>query len=224
MPSTESKREDQRNLKPARLNLERLDPANPLEYLETIRDFVEEHALEAIQWYLRRKGPVSLWSKVLRFSALVLASIGAILPLLRAPVLPGFGDAASEFGYAFLALSGALVVGDKLFGLSSKWMRYMTTALSLQRKLADFELRWATRRLLLGGGSPPGPAEIAEMIEMLRQFRHDVFAELQFETDTWKQEFQSSLRQLEAQAKLDHASTPAAAAAGSGKPSPQGRR
>jgi len=84
---------------------------------------------QAINWYLKRKGPISSISKILRIAAILTGTIGGLLPLLHAPLLAAFfgqevQNLNGQLGYVFLALAGAFVLADKVFGVSSKWMRY----------------------------------------------------------------------------------------------------
>nr|WP_295447694.1 SLATT domain-containing protein [uncultured Thiodictyon sp.] len=125
---TTDRKSNPRNLNPATLGTLVLDPAKPGEYLLELRGFVESRALEAIGWYLHRKGSIANLSKFLRLCAIALATLGALLPLIGGtPLVEGIlGQAADNYGYGCLALSGATVLLDKLFGFSSRWMRYWT--------------------------------------------------------------------------------------------------
>ena len=79
---------------------------------------------QAINWYLKRKGPISSISKILRIAAILTGTIGGLLPLLHAPLLAAFfgqevQNLNGQLGYVFLALAGAFVLADKVFGVSS---------------------------------------------------------------------------------------------------------
>lgn len=121
-----------------------------------------------------------------------------MLPLVGATPLGDLiqGASAGEYGYVLLALAGALVIGDRVFGLSSRWMRYMVTAVVLQRRLAQFEIDWADWWLKLGG-QQPNPEQQAQAIVLLRDFRLAVVTEVEAETRVWVAEFESGLAQLE---------------------------
>jgi hypothetical protein len=192
------------NLNPTALGSLDLDPAKPGEYLLHLRGFVESRAMEAIDWYLARKMPIARWSKALRLCAILLATLGAVLPLIGSTPLLGSGQGATigTYGYVFLALSGAAVLLDKLFGFSSRWMRYMSTAMALQRRLAEFELDWAA--VWLGVvDQTPSDAQKARLMELLRTFRLVIADELARETQTWVAEFENGMAQLERQARLE---------------------
>jgi hypothetical protein len=195
-----------RNLEPVALAELELDPKDATAYLLALRRSVEERARDAIAWYLRYKTPVAHWSKALRLGAIVLATAGAVLPLVGTTPLGDLiqGASAGEYGYVLLALAGALVVGDRVFGLSSRWMRYMVTAMALQRRLAQFEMDWAGWWLELGG-QQPNPEQQARAIALLRDFRLAVVTEVEDETRVWVAEFESGLAQLERMTRQESA-------------------
>jgi hypothetical protein len=118
-----------RNLEPAILSDMSLNPSDPAAYLEGIRKYAEGQTTQAINWCLKRKGPISLISNGLRFAAIVLGTIGGLFPLLPATLMaawlgPAAQNANAQFGYVFLALAGAFVLSDKLFGVytSRTWV------------------------------------------------------------------------------------------------------
>jgi hypothetical protein len=199
------KPEVSRNLEPAILSEMGLDPSDPAAYLEGIRKYAEGQTTQATIWYLKRKGPISLISKILRIAAILTGTIGGLLPLLPAPLLAAcFGQDVQnlngQLGYVFLALAGAFVLSDKVFGVSSKWMRYMTTVMALKRHQAEFEMDWA-KLLLESQGNPLSTEQQTGMIDLLTRFRLKVVGEIEQETHTWVAEFKSNLALLEQQAK-----------------------
>lgn len=196
----------------AGLDFNTLDPAKPAEYLSNLRKFAEDKAHEAIDWYMHRRRKIAFWSKALRMAAIVSASIGAILPLLQAtPLLSGWlggqlQTAAGELGYLFLALGGSFVVADKLFGVSTRWMRFITTAQALEHHLAVFEMDWASVWMELNENTPTDEQR-KRLLALVSNFRVAIIDEVRQETSLWVAEFQSSLAQLERQARADASST-----------------
>ncbi len=192
------------NLSPEILGELDPSPDNPLDPLLKLRRFAELRALDTIEWYLAHKGGVAFWSKALRMTAIVLGTAGSVLPLIGGtPLLDGpHGMAAAKYGYVLLALSGATVLLDKLFGLSSRWMRYMTTAMAIQRHLAAFEMDWSATWLEIAGQKPT-EEQRKRLIKLARAFRLAVVDEMALETQTWVAEFQSGMAQLERQAQIE---------------------
>ena len=188
-----------RNLDPSELKQVDLNTDDPRTYLNGIYQYVKTQAIDAINWYLKRKGPASRFSKSLRLSAIIVGTLGAILPLLQSTdiILKCFSsDNFSQYGYIFLALAGGCVLLDKLFGFSSNWMRYMNTIMRLQTLLAKFEMDWARLTLRIGSGSI-NEEQQKEMFDCLTEFRLDVMEELKNETQKWIEEFKSNMIQLE---------------------------
>ena len=92
------------------------------------------------------------------------------------------------------------MLSDKLFGVSSNWMRYMTTVMALKRHQAEFEMDWA-RLMLKVEGNQPSADQQKSMLDRLTDFRLKVVGEMEQETHAWVAEFKSNLAQLEQQAK-----------------------
>jgi hypothetical protein len=159
--------------------------------LDTLACLVEAKAIEAIDWYLRRKKTPKRLAQWIRALAIILAVVGGAQPFLDGfDVLKGSGN----WGFVFLGLSGALVLADKLFGFSSAWTRYITTQLKLQNLLAEFQMDWAIRCSEVTGN--PTNEQRKEMLERLKKFRMDIWSAINEETQTWVTEFKSSLAQV----------------------------
>ena len=135
-------------------------------------------------------------SRLLRVLALCSASAGAVIPLVT---IAATGEEAGGWGYAFLASAAAIYGFDRFFGLSTGWMRYMSTALRLQERLATFQIEWmaleATRTT-----DPPGHADVQEALRLLATFLRQVHDIINNETSTWMAEFESALADLDRQA------------------------
>jgi hypothetical protein len=94
-----------------------------------------------------------------------------------------------------LAAAAALVVFDKLFGLSSSWMRFMSALQELERILDVFRLHWGIQAAAL-----EEEYEIEKSTDALRLilgFIEEIHGVVKQETDLWMNEFQSGLIVLE---------------------------
>ena len=87
--------------------------------------YAEGRAIEATDWYLQDKRGKRIWSRGLRLLAILLVTAGALQPLLDAAAP---GPSRTAWGYVLLALAAACIGLDRFFGLSSGWMRSMTTS------------------------------------------------------------------------------------------------
>jgi peptide chain release factor 2 len=113
--------------------------------------YAEGRAIEATDWYLQDKRGKRIWSRGLRLLAILLVTAGALQPLLDAAAP---GPSRTAWGYVLLALAAACIGFDRFFGLSSGWMRSMTTAQSLERRRSSSS---TTGRPSVPA-APPGPS------------------------------------------------------------------
>lgn len=177
------------------------DWGEPAERLEELYQWVEEGALDMVEWYLADR----LWkrraARTLRAGTAVGVGAGAVLPLLQ---LTGTFDAPlTEWG--FVALLGAAVCAgcDRWFGLTSGWMRDVATAQAVQRRLETLQYDWAAESIREVLGPTEGTAaEAAERcLAVLRRFTEDVTELVRAETADWMVEFRATTTPLRVQAK-----------------------
>ena len=95
-----------------------------------------------------------------------------------------------------LALAAAGIGFDRFFGLSSGWIRSMTTAQSLERRLEQLQYDWAAE-CARSASRTVDPKQVQNRLALLRAFSDDVAALLQQETAEWVLEFQSNLLRFE---------------------------
>lgn len=154
----------------------------------------QSRAIEACEWYLAdRRGKKSA-SRLLRALAVLLASAGGLIPLANVTT----GQSVSGWGYVLLAGAGVCFGFDRFLGLSAGWMRDMTTAQRIQRRLQVFQFDWTAldAERALGGTDVP----VEPYLTLLRGFATDLSDLMIEETSEWVSEFQSGLQVLEAQA------------------------
>jgi SMODS and SLOG-associating 2TM effector domain 2 len=155
--------------------------------------YAEGRAIDAIDWYLADKRGRRIWSRGLRLLVIVLVTAGGLQPLLDAAA-PGPGRTA--WGYVLLALAAACIGLDRFFGISSGWMRSMTTAQALERRLEQLQYDWAAE-CARSASRTVDPKQVQNRLALLRTFSDDVAAQMQQETAEWVLEFQSNLLRLE---------------------------
>ena len=155
--------------------------------------YAEGRAIDAIDWYLADKRGKRSWSRGLRLLAILLVTAGALQPLLDAAAP---GPSRTAWGYVLLAMAAACIGFDRFFGLSSGWMRSMTCAQALERRLEQLQYDWAAE-CARSAARTVDPKQVQNRLALLRVFSDDMAALLQQETAEWVLGFQSSLLRLE---------------------------
>ncbi len=171
------------------------DNANPMESLKLVYLWAVAKAQEQIAWYDRKKRSKRGASQTLRALTIVFASAGALCPLIDATGVFEAGNGGVAFGrwgYVLLALGGALHGFDRFFGMSSGWMRFIVTQMSIERALKEFEYDWA----LLFAQQAQNP-NVPAMLQRVKEFTLQVETLVKEETDAWVVEFRSNLTELE---------------------------
>ncbi|MFB8238985.1 SLATT domain-containing protein [Kitasatospora purpeofusca] len=154
--------------------------------------WVEAYAVESINWYTKEKVSKARWSRFLRLAAVLSIAGGTVSPV----VAVGMGWAQeSIWGYGLIGIGASFVAMDKVCGYSSAWMRYVSTAMALNRQLIRFQARWP--RIEARVAANPVQAEFAEAVQELAAFVDDFALVVENETMVWVSEFQSHLVQLE---------------------------
>jgi hypothetical protein len=175
------------------------DWGEPAERLEELYRWSEERAVEAIDWYHRDRRWKRSFARLLRTLAVLAAAAGAVLPLVQ---LTGTWHGAAAWGYVALLVAVACVAADRLFGLTSGWMRDISTAQALQRRLEAFQFDWASEcvREVLGPTEGTASEAAERCLGVLRRFCEDVSDMVRTETSEWMLEFRAQMTQLPTQA------------------------
>jgi hypothetical protein len=186
------------------------DSENAEASLQTVRSHVVADAESALGWYEAARQPKKRFGLLIRGSGVVLLAIAGLLPLIAQLVdarWPGTKEAATPyhinplFASFAIGLAAALVGFDRWFGLSSGWMRYITTSLSIRSALQAFEMDWTCARAALRG-VPPTPEQVDGMLTRCKEFAAKLNSLVTDETNTWVQEFQASLKQVDEALKV----------------------
>jgi len=168
--------------------------------LGALRRYVEDEAQKQINWYYAKKASKSAVSTALRFLAILLFVTGGLVPIIKA-TLPtaavlkfpfDFGQA----GYLLIGIAAGCLGLDRFFGYSTGWIRYITTAMAIEKSLEEYRMEWARNMAKLRGG-PPNDQQLDQLIQTCEMFSLAIKSQVEQETKAWVAEFQSSLAQLE---------------------------
>ena len=138
------------NAMPERIQFPIWDTAEPEESLMLMHQWAVDRAHGRIKWYESRSKKRKTLSQWLRIIVIFNAAAGALCPLIDATGVflskqPGVDSfTLGKWGYVFIALAAAIAGFDRYFGLSTGWMRFIVTQLSLERILQEFHYDWAS--------------------------------------------------------------------------------
>ena len=178
--------------------------------LATLREYVENEAQRQIDWYHAKRKVKASISTGLRFVAILLFVLGGLVPIVKATLAPEtirrIGFDFGQTGYLLLAVAAGCVAMDRFFGYSSGWIRYVTTALALEKSLEEFRLEWARYIAKLRGGQP-NESELDQLIRTCETFNLAIRGQIEQKTKAWVTEFENNLSQLgrDLEAKADEA-------------------
>jgi hypothetical protein len=146
-------------------------------------------------WYWHSIKTKRIWSLVLRFAAFFLLVLGILLP-----VVSGLSDSKdwrlviAQSGIIALAAAGLLQAGDKIFGMSSGWLRYISTVTSMENATHKFEIDWSN--YIIGKNGNLTDLDLRTLYEYAKQLENDLDKMKTDETEKWISEFNSGLALL----------------------------
>ena len=174
------------------------DWEEPAERLDELYQWVEQRALETVDWYLADRTRKRRAARLLRAGTAVGFAAGAVLPLLALTDVPGFLPPADPLGllvWGYLSLLLALLCAgcDRWFGLTSGWMRDVATAQAVQRRLEALQYEWATEsvREVLGPAQGSATEAAERSLGLLRRFGEEVSELVRAETGDWMVAFRT---------------------------------
>lgn len=168
------------------------EPDRAADSLVALYEWACAHTLTAVHWYLHKKSVKAKASRRLRLAAIVLVTAGGAFPVLVSTF--NQDDALLGVGYLLLGAAAGCVAIDRFFGISTGWMRYLSTELTLQRELQRFHVDWA--KLSARVGPTLSAVEIDAHLTLLGDFVDRVSEEMAAETKAWVEEFRGNLTEL----------------------------
>jgi hypothetical protein len=166
------------------------------EYLEKVHQYVGDEAQKAFSWYMKRKNWYANGSQLLRFFSILFIALGGIMPFVAVLEIPLFavwsnsGYKINQLGYIFFAIAGALLLFDRCFGFTSAWIRFVTTAVNIEKLRTKFEFEY-----LMEYCKKKDRCE--KLLLCIEKFIVDLRVVIEKETATWAAEYSSNLARLE---------------------------
>lgn len=169
------------------------DWTKPQEALEAIKASILTAMKKEEDWYAYHCYWHSIFTKLIRVIAIILFSLGILLPILNLEMINVYGQ-ARNFGYICLAIGGLLLLIDKYLGVSSGYVRFYIAKLDIQKNTGEFESNWDIE--MVKASEPMTVENILTLLNILKQFKQAVFTTIQVETGAWASEFQTQSGEL----------------------------
>jgi hypothetical protein len=106
-------------------------------------------------------------------------------------------------------LAGVVLLGDKVFGWSSGWLRYVSTVTAMERQTLQFELDWTAACLGRAAGFTEDDKKT--FFELARQYQIELEKRRGEETEGWVAEFNTGTAALNDMIKFQKDATEKAA-------------
>jgi SMODS and SLOG-associating 2TM effector domain 2 len=147
-----------------------------------------------IQYYYDRRRSSRRLSQVCRFVAWVLATAGALVPVIHPILGPEAPGTLLWWGYAAFGLAGAVMVADALFAGTQAHHRYTAAQLEIERIYSVFAMKWHAALIKLEA-HPTAEAAVAA-VELAEAFIASFHKAMGTETAGWKKDVSDGLSQL----------------------------
>lgn len=171
-------------------------PQHRADSLEQLFRAADAIGASAGSWYLSKCRWKRRLSLLLRAEAIALSGGGILIPLVGTAVKASAGF--TSWGYVCFAAAGICVGADRFFGLSSSWIRFITSHMTIERALTTFRFQWALFQAgAASAGAEPGRDETLDALQRILRFVELVNTEVLRETEVWAKEFQSAMADLE---------------------------
>lgn len=180
----------------SRLNWDDYRDCAPEAGVAAIYDYTQRSADEIVGWYwrsIRAKRRTALTVRGLAFVLLVAGTAGQIL----ASTLPTVDErlTCTQFALVLFAIAALLLTGDRAFGWTSGWTRYIATAMAMDNLVHEFRLTWA--RTLFARTGPLSRDDALALFELAQTLETQLLKAQGAETGAWATEFNAGLQLLE---------------------------
>ncbi|MET3132913.1 hypothetical protein AAKU55_003194 [Oxalobacteraceae bacterium GrIS 1.11] len=141
-------------------------------------------------WYWRSIKTKRWTSLAIRFGTFLLLAAGTLFPILSGLWLEPIDKLRlTQSGVCALLLAGLFQIADRVFGWSSGWLRYITTATAMENLSQQFELDWAG--YILGKNGHVLDADVKPLFDLAAGLQESLMKLQVEETDKWVTEFKT---------------------------------
>ena len=154
----------------------------------------EDHALNAIDWYLHAKNAKKKCAQFLRLGVIGASAIAGALPLFT-QIFPGqLATFSPAWTTVALGVAGVLMAIDKFFGCSNAWMRFITYEHRIRQALHEFQMDYDISQSQWANDLPT-PEQAQDMLGRCKIFISLVDTFILQETNEWLDEFKNAIKQ-----------------------------
>jgi hypothetical protein len=176
---------------------------------------IYQHALgfseSAREWYWTSIRMKRRFSTLARGVSYALAVVGVAGPLLAATRTDAdIKIIFTQAGITAIAVAGAVLLCDTVFGWSSGWLRYVTTVTAMERLTLQFQLDWAS--YCLARTETLVDADKKALFDVSKAFEMEIDKRRTEETDGWVAEFNRGMAALNEMIKFQKDATEQATA------------
>jgi hypothetical protein len=166
--------------------------------LDKLYQHVVTQTEKVANWYIKAKRPKARYARDLRILAIVATAGSGAVPILSQLYTDQAGAPQVKPAYAslLLAVAGLCVAIDHYFGLSTAWMRYVSTQQDVKKANDDFQFDWQIERSKWEAGKPTS-AQAQNALVLLKAFATQVNLIVQKETNAWISEFSSAIKVID---------------------------
>ena len=170
--------------------------------LDAVYKRAEDHALNAIDWYLHAKRSKKNCAQFLRIGMIGSSAIAGLLPLLSQIYQDQLSSLSPAWTTIALGVAGILMAIDKYFGCTNAWMRFIATEHRIRQALHEFHMDYDLEQSKWTDNLPTSE-QAQTMLSCCKVFISQVDTFILQETNEWLVEFQNAIKQKDesAQAK-----------------------
>jgi len=170
--------------------------------LDAVYKRAEDHALNAIDWYLHAKRSKKNCAQFLRIGMIGSSAIAGLLPLLSQIYQSQLSSLSPAWTTIALGVAGVLMAIDKYFGCTNAWMRFIATEHRIRQALHEFQMDYDLEQSKWTDNLPTSE-QAQTMLSCCKVFISQVDTFILQETNEWLVEFQNAIKQKDesAQAK-----------------------
>ena len=178
----------------------------PSAALASIHSRTASNAIARCTWYWTSIGTKRWTSLCVRAISFALLAAGTSLPIFAAiQDLPKDKLIFTQWAVALLALSGLMLLADRVFGWSSGWTRYITTVTTMENLTRSFELEWA--KFIIAKSAPVDSNDVKSLFELAKALEQELTKLQADETHSWVSEFNTGTSLLETTIKSQREET-----------------